>query len=110
MVCIAETSLKKIELEWERVCSILQECELEGKLQFKRDTTEAMIISATNKIIEPSIKIGNTAVKMKGSIKYLGVEIGRGLLFINPIRQIKQKVLQFLNMLWKVSRRDWGVS
>lgn len=42
VICIGEKSVKKVEREWERVWKVLQEWELEGKLKFKVEKTEAV--------------------------------------------------------------------
>ena len=79
-------------------------------LTFNPKKTQMTMFTRRKRVRAPRIKLGNTALELADSIKYLGVEIQRGL---NWERHITTRVNKCKGLLFKckgIINRNWGLT
>ena len=58
----------------------------------------------------PVIKIGNKSIKVKKTVKYLGVVIDKGFQFHSHCKYLRDKVTPLFYKLRKLAQRTWGLN
>lgn len=136
VVLISGNSRREIEIEGQNVVSLItQWCE-SAKLKISEKKTEAILLKSeemrkipigrrggsrpdrkrkNNKRITDlsnkplNIKLGGQKIRFRDSVRYLGINLGRGLNVGNHCHYLGNKVESLFNKLRKLAKTQWGL-
>lgn len=89
VICIGGPSAKRIEKELENAWRVCENWANENKLTYNKNKTTGMFCETQGQIRWPSVKMGNTRIKLERTVKYLGIKIDNKLNFIEHMRYTK---------------------
>lgn len=108
LIIISGPSVKKLEGTWTRVWGACEAWAAANKLQYSPDKTEAMFAGASALKRSPILKMGEATVLTADSIKYLGIIIDRGLMWIEHVKHVRGRIAAAAHRVRAVAGKEWG--
>jgi hypothetical protein len=120
LVLITASSLAKLEASWDRIWAACQSWASAHKLEYAPEKTTAIFVPAKSGQVRlgqtgrtlvrknPKLRMGQRRIHISESVKYLGVIIDRGLLWIEHTRYVADKVMAAAHKVRGVAGKTWG--
>lgn len=108
LIIISGPSVKKLEATWERAWQASLAWAAGHKLQYAPKKTGAMFAAASALKRGPVLKMGDHTVVAADTIKYLGVIIDKGLLWIEHVKHVRGRLAAAAHRVRAVAGKEWG--
>jgi hypothetical protein len=120
LVLISASSLAKLEAAWDKTWTACQLWASAHKLEYAPEKTTAIFVPAKSGLVRfgqnrrtlvrknPRLRMGNGNIRIEEAVKYLGVVIDRGLLWVEHARYVAGKVMAAAHKVRGVAGRTWG--
>jgi hypothetical protein len=104
LVLISASSLAKLEAAWDKKWAACQLWASAHKLKYAPEKTTAIFVPAKSGLVRfgqngktlvrknPRLRMGNGNIRIEKAVKYLGVVIDRGLLWMEHARYVANKL------------------
>ena len=101
--------MSSIELQLQLVLNQLTDWEAKSGFHFSRSKTVSMHFCRKRAPHEdPHLTLGNAALPVSVTTKYLGLEFDRRLTYINHLKNLKDRGSQALNIMKCLAHTSWG--
>ena len=110
LIVIPGKSRALIENSGQSAIGIIEEWCEEEKLTLSAQKTEMLLLKGTlDPRRPPTIRLQGRQVRMRASVRYLGVHLDTGLRIKTHVRKIKARSIEKFNALAAIAKRDWGL-
>jgi hypothetical protein len=119
LVLISASSLAKLEAAWDKKWAACQLWASAHKLKYAPEKTTAIFVPAKSGLVRfgqngktlvrknPRLRMGNGNIRIEKAVKYLGVVIDRGLLWMEHARYVANKLDRVATC---AERRDYCIA
>ncbi|XP_045480888.1 uncharacterized protein LOC123685277 [Harmonia axyridis] len=108
VIIIGGKSSREIEQKWKEIWGGCSEWEEHSGVKYNKEKMEIMFISKGRKIRPPTIKIEGQTITHGETIKYLGLNIDRGMTFLKHTKEMNRKIEQISNKIIGLITRTYG--
>lgn len=109
-ILLTANSRRDLEAAGSRTTKRLEEWCNRHKLDISVDKTVGLLLKGNlDRERMPSIPLLGSRLKYTQEVRYLGIQIGKGLTFTNHVKNIAGKAKQTMNNMAAVARANWGV-
>lgn len=108
LVRITAPSVRRTEEAWSRAWEACKKWADNNKLEYAPQKTTAIFAAARGTVREPRIRMGETVVRPKFSMKYLGVMLDRKLLWVDQAVYLRGRVTAAAHRVRAVAGKRWG--
>lgn len=98
----------KLEETWQKVWKACEAWAAANKLRYAPEKTTAMCVGAKVLRRQPVVRLGDTIVQTTDIVKYLGVVIDRGMLWIEHANYVRGKIAAAGHRVRTVAGKTWG--